>query len=343
MIHFATVVKLFLYEMFLVFVPIGSSPTRDFELGAWNQWEVWLGLTLLIGMIGSFFYFFKKNKVLAFGIFFYLVFWFPVSNIIPAEGLIANRYMYIPSMAGAALVGFIFNNFEQFPKFMIAVLGIWGACASSASLAWKSSDALWRHAVEASPKSSVAWNEYGNVLASQKKYEQALDAYTQAIQLRPEYQEASFNRALIFFRRKDIGAKEIIQKHLRIFPNDPQAWDLLGSVFESENNIVSALEVSKKAVDLAPHQWKFRYNLASVYLKMRDYDDAILELERAVQFVPDQYEVQKNLAGAYCLNANYHQCMDRYGKLLKKFPDQANELVPAIEQVKQLLKLTEGS
>jgi len=341
--HLATVCKLFAHELFLIFVPIGSSPTRDFDLGAWNQWDTWVGLVLLVGFVGSFFYFFNRKRYISFTIFFYLVFWFPVSNIIPAEGLITNRYMYIPSMVAALMFGSLFNRFDQFPKVVGLGLSAWGFWACSEALAWKNSEMLWSHAIQASPKSSVAWNERGNLLASERRYVEALEAYEKAVNLRYNYKDASYNRAMTLFLMKDVKTAEAIQKHLRVFPEDPQALDLLGSVYEAQGDLVNAELASRKAVLAEPDQWKYRFNLASVYIKLKNYDKAIQELEVARSFVPDRYEVLKNLAAAYCLNAKYQDCMVAYETLMKKFPNQSEEFRVPMEQARQLFQLTQGS
>jgi tetratricopeptide (TPR) repeat protein len=341
--HIATVFKLFAQQLFLLFVPLGSSPTRDFPLGEWNQWQVWLGLVLFAGFVSTFFLSLKKNRSLAFGIFFYLVFWFPVSNIIPAEGLIADRYLYITSMTAALAVGALFARFDHFPKIVSCGLVAWGLFAINQSLVWKDSQTLWKHAVEQSPKSSVAWNEWGNVLSSQQKYADALAAYERAVQLRYNYQDASFNRVLTLFLMNDIETLESIEEHLQAFPNDPQAFDLLGSIYESQSDFLKAEEFSQKAVILAPKQWKYHFNLASVYIHMRNYDDAVAALEVAHQLAPDRYEVIKNLAASYCLDAKYMKCLTTYQELVKKFPESSEEVRVPIEQTKQLLELTQGS
>ncbi len=342
-IHIATVFKLFAQHILLLLVPVGSSPTRDFALGEWNQWQVWLGLVLLVSFVATLVINLRKNRTLAFGIFFYLIFWFPVSNFIPAEGLIADRYMYITSMAAAFAVGSMFSKLDQFPKIVSLGLIAWGLFAINQSLVWKSSEKLWESAIVNSPKSSVAWNEWGNVLSSKQKYTDAFAAYDRALQLRYNYQDASLNRSVTLFLMKDIETLESIEKHLRVFPNDPQAFDLMGTVYESQSNFVKAAEVSQRAVSLAPQQWKYRFNLASVYLHMKKYEEAIVELEHARRLVPDRYEVIKNLAATYCLNANYPDCLKTYQEFVQKFPNRSEEVRVPIEQTKQLLELTKGS
>jgi tetratricopeptide (TPR) repeat protein len=342
-IHAATVCKLFVYQVLLLFIPFGSSPTRDFDLGSWSELSSWIGASLLILFVVGIFYYRKSKPVYAFAIFFYLIFWFPISNIIPAEGLIADRYLYLPSMAIAFAIGLVLNRLVKFPKLFGVGLIFWGVWAMDHALVWKNSKTLWGHAVEASPLSSVAWNEWGNIHSSKRNYQQAYESYDRALQLRPKNRDASFNRALVMYLVSDADTINAIDQHLEKFPNDPQALDLFGSLYESKKDLLNAEIFSKKAVLAQPENWKYRYNLASVYLQLKKYDEAIIELEKAHQIAPQRFEVIKNLAAGYCLNAKYSDCIRMYDELIQKFPEKKEETQFQMQQAKQLLELTQGT
>ena len=47
------------------------------------------------------------------------------------------------------------------------------------------------------PDSPKAWNLMGNAYAMQSDYLQAIDSYTSAVNLNPEYAEAHYNRGLV--------------------------------------------------------------------------------------------------------------------------------------------------
>ena len=339
--HFATVFKLMITQLALLIVPVGSTPVRDFSVvGFSNPWA-WIGLLLLVALIGLFFYFFKKKSAWAFVIFFYLVFWFPVSNIIPAEGLIVDRYMYVISMAMALAIGMLCNDFEK-PDIIALVLIGYGVWAMNNALVWKNSETLWAHAIKKSSTSSVAWNEWGNVLSSKQKYQEAYDAYKRAVGLQPKYRDASYNQSFALVALKDPQAKDTIEKHLSIFPNDAQALDLLGSVHEMESNNQLALDYSHKAVEAAPNHWKYRYNLGEIYYRMNKFDLAAEQFKFASQLSPGHFEVVKNLAAAYCMNGQYKECLNTYREFTKRFPNHAQDVSVEMDKANKLLELTQG-
>lgn len=340
--HIATILKLFVYQISILIFPVGSSPTRDFTIVDFSSVWAWSGLGLLSACVGLFFYFRKQKPVYAFVIFFYLIFWFPISNIIPAEGLIVDRYMYVTSMAMACAVALVFSRYETFPKLMGMILIWYAVWAINNSLVWKNSETLWKNAVKISPQSSVAWNEWGNVMSYKQKYQDAYQAYDRAVTLRPKYRDASFNRAFSSFLLKDTKVKDMIDQHLKRFPDDAQAFDLLGSIYEAESDYQSAVDYSLRATHLAPNDWKYRYNLAEVYLRMKKNDEAIEQLKIVSNQVQGHFEVVKNLAAAYCMNGQYQQCLDTYRDFLKKYPDHSQEVAIQMDQAQKLLEITQG-
>lgn len=340
--HLATVCKLFIYQIFLLAVPIGSSPVRSFSVITFASPWAWAGLILFLVLIGLFFYFKKQKSIFAFVIFFYLVFWFPVSNILPAEGLIVDRYMYVLCMAFGLAIGLFFNSFDKFPKLLGLILIAYAVWALNHALIWKNSETLWKHAIEVSPTSTVAWNEWGNVLSSKEKYQDAYDAYTRAVGLQPKYRDASYNRAFALFSMNDPLTKDTIDQHLKNFSDDAQAFDLMGSVHEKESNYSLAVEFSKKAVETSPNNWKYRYNLSEIYYRTNQFDKAIDELKMALRLTNERFEVKKNLAAAYCMNGQYKECLNTYQEFIIQFPDHAQEVTSQMDKANQLLELTQG-
>lgn len=345
-LHFATACKLFGYQIFLLFFPFGSSPTRDFKIVVTLiDPKVWIGFALLIACLSTALYCWKTKKrdwlLIVLG---FLVFWFPVSNVIPAEGLIADRYLYVMVMMMGLALGKLFSSYERVPKVVYVTLGVFGILTYFQSLSWMNEKYLWSHAVRTSPHSSVAWNEWGGVLFKQKNFTDASEAYEKASQLNPFYREASFNRALVAYASNDVGrSKSILAEHLGKFPQDDEAYDLLGAIYESESNYKQAIEASQAAIRISPKEWKYRYNLGEVFLKMRDYPNAIMELQAAYDLVQNRFEILKNLALAYFQNGQYHEARDTYEMFIRKFPEKVGEIQVPYEKSKQILQMMEGS
>ena len=246
--HLATVCKLFGYQFFLIFLPSNFSPTRDFTVvNQWTDIGFYFGLILFVSFVGLFFIFRKQKKV-CFIIAAYLIFWFPVSNFIPAEGLIADRYLYELTMIVGIAIAMACSKLKTFPKFLIPIFIVMGICAWVQSLSWVSEKYLWSHAIQTSPSSSVAWNQWGNVLLLDRQYLEANQAYSQAFRLNSKYREASLNRAMVPYETgHEPEALLFVQQHLTQFPADDEAYDLLGAIYEKNSDYEHSISESKKS------------------------------------------------------------------------------------------------
>ncbi|WP_262693278.1 tetratricopeptide repeat protein [Kordiimonas aquimaris] len=51
-----------------------------------------------------------------------------------------------------------------------------------------------------------------------------------------------------------------------------------------------------KAIDLAPHNWRYYNNRGNAYLGLGQYQDAMKEYEKGLQFAPKSRTIRKNIA-----------------------------------------------
>jgi tetratricopeptide (TPR) repeat protein len=345
--NFLTVAKLFGYQLFLIFAPLASSPTRGFQIvTGLSDPYAWLGLAMLIAAVTSLIVLFRRQSAWAFVILFYLIFWFPVSNFFPAEGLIADRYLYLMTMAAGLLLGmFASRADQQLSKFIAVAIFMAFVPGSFLNIRhWKDNETLWGNAVKVTPESAVAWNEWGNVLLLQKKYKEANASFQKAVELRPTYADASLNRVIALMDlQDDQAALNMLEQHLQNFSKDAKAYDLLGAIYEKNSNWDQSISASRTAVELKPMVWKYHYNLAGVYLQKKQFEQAIDELKIADSLTQGKFEVLKNLAASYCYDAKYQDCLDTYQRLVTMFPEFKSEFEQPMQQTRQLLELTQGS
>lgn len=96
-------------------------------------------------------------------------------------------------------------------------------------------------ALDRLPSSSEDWAELGVILAKQKKYENAADAFRQAFELNPEdfLSLQNLAQALKDLGRRDDAIREY-KRSLALKPRFGMAWLGLGEVLEEEGNKVEA-------------------------------------------------------------------------------------------------------
>ncbi|MDO8446165.1 MAG: tetratricopeptide repeat protein, partial [Deltaproteobacteria bacterium] len=156
-----------------------------------------IGMTFLIG---------KKEKWIAFGIGFFLITLTPVYNIIPITNPLAIRYLYMPAVGFCMAMGLNFCLlYEAFISrhktrklylsiLFIAIMVIYSSGAINRNKAWKDNYSLWSDAARKVPQNiRPYYNDLGNILYEQGRFEEAIKQYQMAIRLRPDFVEAYNN------------------------------------------------------------------------------------------------------------------------------------------------------
>jgi protein O-mannosyl-transferase len=344
--HLGTVLRLVPYSAFLSLIPVGTSPTRIFTLssGVLNWATVTSGATVVLVIVFAW-RFRKSAPVAARGLAWFGLFWLPVSNLIPTEGLLVDRYLYLPAIGTAAIVGTLAAWVAPYVSkrdlwVPVTLLIVWGGWAVQASQKWKSDDSLWNAATVSSPESPVAWNELGGVFLTQQEFKGALASFDRALALRPAYREASFNREVTLYRMGDLaGAKSGLEKHLERFPTDAEGWDLAGTVAVTLSDLEKGIEYGVRAVRLEPANWKWRYNLGLTYVQGRDLTSATTELEEARKFTGGRHEVLSKLGGVYMLAAEWKKSADVFTEVTRRWPEDS-EGGRALKQIRDIMSVT---
>lgn len=144
----------------------------------------------------------------------------------------------------------------------------------------------------------------GNIMRSQKRYEEAIGYYTRAIALidKPERRHWSFyySRGTCFERLKQWDKAEAdLKKALELYPDQPLALNYLGYSWVDQNkNLRKGMKLIEKAVSLKPDDGYIVDSLGWAHYKLGDYGKAVKYLERAVELRPEDPVLNDHLGDA---------------------------------------------
>jgi tetratricopeptide (TPR) repeat protein len=114
---------------------------------------------------------------------------------------------------------------------------------------------------QAKDSSPAEWLKKGNDLRANSQYQEALDAYNQALSLDPNYGEAWNNKGNVLY---DLGryeeALEAINKSLSINPDYAFAWNNKGLILQKIGRSQEALDAYDKALSINPDFTKAQSN-----------------------------------------------------------------------------------
>lgn len=149
--------KAFGFYLYKIILPVNLAPEYHVYFSE-NVFQplAWVSAALLAGTVYLLFALRAKLPAVAFGIGWFLIFYLPISNILPVSYLLADRYMYLclPG-AGLLLAGSLQKiqnkRLEAVSAVFLVILAVLTVIQNGY---WKDEHTLWRHAVTVNPDST---------------------------------------------------------------------------------------------------------------------------------------------------------------------------------------------
>ena len=161
-----------------------------------------------------------------------------------------------------------------------------------------------------------------------KQYREAADSYRQSIRLDP-YNGADAWYALGLVYRDWGKADDEIQAYkqaIRLKPDYISAHERLGSVYLRTKKYPLAIETYKQLVALKPGDAEVPNKIGEAYVELGLMSDAVEAFKRAIQLKPDFGKAYYNLGKSYLATGNRNSALEQYNILQSIDPDWAEKL-----------------
>ncbi len=261
-------------------------------------------------------YRFRMNKWVVFGFLYYFlsIFFLLRVNTFPDGDVVADRFMYLPSVGFCFLTGYLIDIFW---KKTIASKGIFSsktvlACLSAIYFllalrtfaqanVWQDSLTLWNYVIRQTPSAALAYNNRGRAYEKKGMWELAVQDYKKCIELNPRMEEAYNNLGLYYKNKRDFSlAQEYFDKALELNPQFYQAYSNRGQVYSLEKRYALALADFGKAVDINPYFTKAYNNRGNVFEALGQNDLAFNDYSQAIA-------IDRKYADAYYNRGSLYQ------------------------------------
>jgi len=289
--------------------------------------EYYIAPVFFIALAFAFYYFLKRNRVIAFGILFYLVNLLLVLQFLPVgSAVIAQRYAYIPYIGLFFIVGWIIDRLARhnavkayriiFPVALLLSVLTWQQATT-----WYSSATLWDQAIKTQP-SAKAYAIRAMLLRKEKNYDLAIDYFNRAIHLDTRDYELYSNRGNVYFdlRKPELAINDY-RKALSMKPDFPEALDNMGAQFAILGRYDSAVKYATQAIRIKPDYKQAYSNRALTYMKLNRYEEAIKDWEKFLQFEPDAADVYNTIGSCYQAMGKYKESLVPINKAISMNPD----------------------
>jgi protein O-mannosyl-transferase len=223
------------------------------------------------------------------------------------DDTVHDRYLYLPSIGLAIGIGLVLEVLSRahrngrFPvpktaliSVLIAVLGI-STLAQAAP--WRDNFSLYQHAVEISPRNTIARNNFAGELTQRDHLDEAKSIFEAVLQDRPNYWLANYNLGYVNYRLKHFEvAEEYLLRAIELNPTDADQHAYLGLSYFHQNRFPDAALELRKAIAIKSAGTGYHIALALTLLQLEDLDGARSECLEELAYHPDNAAARAQLA-----------------------------------------------
>lgn len=298
----------------LVLFPINQNLDYDYQVFSGPAaWPV-LAWLLHAAIIGSCLVVASRSRALGkrglllacFGVFWFYIALSVESGVVPIRDVIFEHRLYLP-LAGLSLAvsaGLLqvqqrlpsVRSSAAFALMLLTCIAALSTAAFGRNTIWKTASSLWQDTTAKSPLKARPHNNYGNMLYSEGRYEEALQEYLAAARLDPYYAEPRYNTANVYESMGRLSeAIAEYQAAISIYPAYAEAYYNLGLVCVKLERLDEAAQAFALSAKYHPCSAQAHNNLGVILARQGRLDLAASEFSKALVCEPQNDQAQRNL------------------------------------------------
>ena len=289
-----------------------------------------LSALFVLAVIGIGIFHYKKSKIIFFSIFWFFVALLPFYNLVPQLTIMADRYIFLPSLGFALLLAALLLKLKEKSRLwrnisigiIVLIILFFSILTIYRNLDWKDDLTLAAKTVKTDPLNTKANEQLARVYQQQGKHDEAILYAKNAIGLSDGNFGAMEIMATSYAHlRKYPDAISAYIKAIELNPDFYLAHNNLGLVYKEVGLINQSIKALKNAIALEPSLSKAHHDLGIVYASEGRFDEAIEEIETAIslhKYEPDYYY---NLGIIYEYLNETEKAQENFREALRLEPD----------------------
>jgi tetratricopeptide (TPR) repeat protein len=179
-------------------------------------------------------------------------------------------------------------------------------------------------ALKLAPNSPATHNNLGNLYVSQQEPNLAEKEFETVLRFAPANRDANYNLGLLLLAK---GAPAAAIQHLqRVHPLTIEAQFNLVRAYLQADKAAPALQTARELSAAHRQDVQLHFTLGVLLASAKQYKAAVLELERANRLQPETFETLYNLGQAYLKLRDYSEAEILLNRALKVKPDSPESL-----------------
>ena len=324
--------RLWVFMMGKLFWPVGLS--ADYTLENADGLSTPLALLILAVAVALQAWLAVNSRLGALGVATYWLGLVTVSNLVPLNRILGDRFYYVP-LAGVAmqLLALFLMTLRPRGRFWFAIVPCVVAAPILALLTFKREAvfaddfSLWSDTVQVSPFSFTAHNDLGHALFVKGQPDDAIGHYLEALKINPDDAAAHNNLGNAFLQKGQVDeAMAQFEAALKIEPDFAEPHNNLGNALLRKGQVDDAIAQFNAALEIEPLDAQAHYNLGSVLLQRGKWEEAAARFNQALAIDPDYAEAHNNLGNALLQQGQSDAAITQYREALAINPTFADPL-----------------
>jgi tetratricopeptide (TPR) repeat protein len=290
--------------------------------------EVWWQAALVGALLAATLVALVRKLAVGFlGVSFFIVL-APSSSFVPlVTQTIAEHRMYLPLAAVVVLIWMgVWKLLRRraLAAALVVAAGL-GACTMKRNQDYRSELAIWSDTVAKCPGNARAHGNLGRAYLLLGRWEEAIAACRQELQLAPEYNgdaRANIGRALTELGRA-AAALPYFEEGLRLRPDSFDVHNNYGIALAALGRWPEAVAQYERALRLQPDAAELHNNLANALVKTGRLSEALEHYETAAKLEPDFVEAEVNWGRSLAEAGRLAAALPHFEKVLRVRPDAA--------------------
>ena len=182
----------------------------------------------------------------------------------------------------------------------------------------------YTRAIAINPNYAKAYNNRGATYGHKGQYDRAIEDYNKAIDIDPNNAYAYTGRGATYGHKGQYDrAIEDYNKAIALNPNLADAYSNRGAAYDNKGQHDRAIEDYNKAIALNPNYADAYYNRGVAYYKKGQFDRAIESYNKAIALNPNLAMAYNNRGLTYDLKGQYDRAIENYSKAIAINPNDA--------------------
>jgi protein O-mannosyl-transferase len=304
---------------------------------------------IIIALAFAVWRFARHNRVIIFGLAFFIINILLLLQFIPVGGAIfSDRYGYIPYLGLFFILGWFVSEYFEVPakvatgKILLGATLVYclilGFMSSERCKDWYDSVSLWKDNIEKHPEAPVGYFYLGQeyftryekaTSAAQKKAmgDSALMMFNMSVQRKPDYINPIICVAELQRNYGQIDdAKQTYYKALKINPKNESVYLGLAVIYSIKQQFDSAAYCFRTGLSLKPFAPEGHSNFANFYDITGKVDSSLKEYAIAIAQNPDAYIPYMNRGRIYMRQNKLDDALRDFNKSISLNPDSGESL-----------------